>query len=247
MQMIETKYENDILYLYLSRNDKKNALNPEFVKQISNSISSIPETAKALVISSTGDTFCAGADLDWVRQGQHQSREQNFNESLELVKLLASLSDLPIPVITIAKGAAVGAGAGLLLNSDHIIVQKNTVLSFSEVKIGVVPVAIIEKMFDVFPYYKAKELLLTGRRIKGSDLKKIGITDNVYSSDTDAKIMLDEIIDEISTTKPEAVSMTKHLISSSSKPKLAQEFIAEKIADLRNTEEAREGIDKFFS
>lgn len=246
LRYVSSEVVEEVFYLFLSRVDKKNALNPEFVEEIIQVLLKIPAGIRCIVIRGSNNFFCAGADLSWVKQGFEQSYDKNLQESTNLIRLLDLIRNCQLPVISIVEGAAIGAGAGIMLASDFVIAEESAVLSFSEVKIGVVPVAIIEMVINAIDLIKAKELLLTGRRLDCAEAYELGMVTRLASGTEEVDQNLADLIELIMLTKPKAISMTKHLIAKSLKNNVDSKYMAQSIAELRLSHEARQGILDFF-
>ncbi|GAB5464749.1 MAG: enoyl-CoA hydratase-related protein [Candidatus Kapaibacteriales bacterium] len=243
---IEITFADGVYSIILNRGHRLNAINIQTMVELHNAIDSLPEDAQCVVLEATGDVFCAGADLEWLRKGNNQSFQANYEESYLLTSLLEKIKTIHVPTLAIGKGVAIGAGVGLLLSCDISIVEANTKLSFSEVQIGIVPVAIVEPVLSALPLSIAKMLLLTGKRCKASDLEKYGI----FSEITDGLDELDkaksEMISLIRSAGKSAVKQTKSLIGKAFEGGISSEYAAEQIAQMRMTDDASEGIEGFY-
>lgn len=243
-----TELKDNILYLSLNRPERKNSLTPELVCELTESLKKLPSGTRAIVIKGREDAFCAGADLEWVKRGIDQERDLNIEESLNLVRMLEAIRSCPVPVISFVVGPAIGAGAGIVMASDFAVISADSLFSFSEVRIGVVPVAIIDLVMQVFPHNVGKDLLLTGKRLSGRELAAVGFSRYIFESQLEGERLLSQILFELKKTKPEAVRLTKRLIGDFvSGERHSPLKIAEMIADLRESSEAKEGIREFFS
>jgi len=203
---------------------------------------------RAVVLSGKGKSFCAGADLNWMRGVIKQSFEENLEESNALADLFWKIYTCKRPVIGRINGAAIGGGTGFVAVCDIAIAARSAVFSFSEVKIGVVPACIGPYVIRKMGEGKTRELFITGERMKADRAHEVGLINKVVDDDQlDAEA--DRLIHAILTSGPEAVAMAKKLISEvpGMAPEQFKPYTADMIARLRVSDEGQEGMDAFLN
>ncbi len=206
------------------------------------------DSLRAVVLSGKGKSFCAGADLNWMRGVIKQSFEENLEESNALADLFWSIYTCKRPVIGRINGAAIGGGTGFVAVCDIAIAARSAVFSFSEVKIGVVPACIGPYVIKKMGEGKTRELFITGERMKADRAHEVGLVNRVVEDDhLDAET--DTLLKHILTSGPEAVAMAKKLISDvpNQTPDEFKPYTAEMIARLRVSDEGQEGMDAFLN
>ncbi len=203
---------------------------------------------RVVVITGAGKSFCAGADLNWMRSVVDQSFEENLIESNRLAELFYKVYSFKLPVIGKVNGAAIGGGTGFIAVCDIAIAAKSAKFSFSEVKIGVVPACIGPYVIKKMGEGKARELFITGERMLAERAFEVGLV-NKFVDDAELDASVDELVQTILSSGPEAVSMAKKLVSEvpSMTPEQFKPYTAEMIAKLRISDEGQEGMDAFLN
>ena len=176
--MIETQIKDSLFYITLNRPEKRNALNIELLLLLKNAIKKASQQSgiRMLVIKGSGDIFCAGADLDFLRQIGKDKIASEFANILSSV--LEDIRSFPVPVLTLIHGACMGGANGIVAASDITIAEINTRFAFSEVKLGLVPAIISPYVLSKLPLSKAFDLLLTGRIFDATEAKHCGLISN---------------------------------------------------------------------
>ncbi len=245
------KYEirENAAYVAFCRPEVHNAFNDDLIYEMTDLFGRLRDEKRlrAVVLTGEGKSFCAGADLNWMKRVINQSYEENLKESNALADLFAIIYNFRCPVIGKINGAAIGGGVGFVAVCDVAVAAESAVFSFSEVKIGVVPACIGPYVIKKIGEGKAREFFITGERMNANKAFKIGLINNFVDDDK-----LDEAIDGllkmIRSSGPEAVAMAKHLVSSV--PNMAEAeykpFTAEMIAKLRISDEGQEGMNAFL-
>lgn len=248
-QTITFKIENQIARIFLNRPEIHNAFNDVMILELSEVFKKISEDEKirVAVLTGNGQSFCAGADLNWMKKVIDFSYEENLKESLQLAELFYLMYTLPQPTIARVNGAAIGGGAGLVAVCDLVIASEKAKFSLSEVKLGLVPACISPYVLRRVGERVARELFLTGERIDACKALEFGLVNQVVPDDK-----LDEAVDErikqLLSSGPKALAMCKDLLQKI--PGMGFEefkrYTAEVIAKLRISEEGQEGMNAFL-
>jgi len=183
-----------------------------------------------------------------MREVINQSYEQNLAESNALADLFYQIYTFKRPVIGRINGAAIGGGTGFVAVCDIAIAAESAKFSFSEVKIGVVPACIGPYVIRKMGEGKARELFITGERMKAKRAFEVGLVNKVVP-DADLDTEVSTLVDTILTSGPEAVAMAKQLVSNvpMMPPEQFKPYTAEMIAKLRVSDEGQEGMDAFLN
>ncbi len=241
---------NRIARVTFSRPEVHNAFHSGVIKemrQVFAEIAKSPEI-RAVVITGEGKSFCAGADLNWMKAVAEYKYDQNLAESSELAELFNDIYTCTRPVIGRINGAAIGGGAGFVAVCDISIGAQSSVVSFSEVKIGLVPACIGPYVIKKIGEGKARGLFITGERLTADRAKEVGLLNKVVP-DAELDKTIDELLQQILTSGPHAISMAKELVSKVPAMSAAEykPFTAEMIAKLRNSAEGQEGMAAFLA
>lgn len=247
---IQTRHENEVGWITFNRPDIHNAFNSTVISELSTAFTEMDNdsSVRVVVLTGAGKSFCAGADLNWMRGVINQSFDENLAESNALADLFWQIYTFKRPVIGRINGAAIGGGTGFVAVCDIAIAAQSAVFSFSEVKIGVVPACIGPYVVKKMGEGKARELFITGERMKAQRAHEVGLVNKVVDdAQLDAEVNL--LIDSLLSSGPEAVAMAKRLVSGvgDMTPEQFRPYTAEMIAKLRVSPEGQEGMDAFLN
>jgi methylglutaconyl-CoA hydratase len=206
------------------------------------------KTLRVVVLTGEGKSFCAGADLNWMRAVKDYSFEQNLKESLELAALFRLIYEFPKPVIGRINGTAIGGGTGFVAVTDIAIAAESAVFSFSEVKIGVVPACISPYVVKRVGEGRAREFFLTGERLTAQRALEAGLVNRVAPMHTLDEAVA-EMVAQLVSSGPEALAVCKRLLPEITERDMdqAERYTAEVIAQLRKSPEGQEGMDAFLN
>jgi len=241
--------QEKIVRIALNRPEVHNAFNSTMLFELEDAFERIKadKSVRVVVICGEGKSFCAGADINWMREIIHYSFEQNLEESLQLTELLYNIFTLPKPTVAMVNGTAIGGGTGFISACDIAIASEEAKFGLSEVKIGLVPAAISPYVIRRIGESKAREYFLTGKRISARKALDIGLINEVVPHE-ELEVKVEEIIRLLLGSGPEALASCKELIQKV--PFMSFEevksFTAQMIAKLRVSKEGQEGMTSFL-
>ena len=248
-QTITYSKENLVAKVTLNRPEIHNAFNEIMIQELIDVFKNISEdkAVRVVVLTGNGKSFCAGADLNWMKKVVDFSYEENLKESLELAELFHLIYSLPKPTIARVNGAAIGGGAGLVAVCDLVIASEKAKFSLSEVKLGLVPACISPYEVRRIGEKNCRELFLTGERINAQKALEFGLANQVVPHDELDKAV-DELVKQLSNSGPNALAMCKTLLQNV--PLMGFEevkkYTAEMIASLRMSDEGQDGMNAFL-
>jgi methylglutaconyl-CoA hydratase len=248
-QTIRMDFDGKIGRITFVRPEVHNAFNATMIGELAQAFDLVKaeDSIRVAVLTGEGKSFCAGADINWMRQIIDYSYEQNLSESLLLAEALHKLYSLPKPTVAMVNGAAIGGGNGFLSACDIAVAADDAHFGLSEVKIGLVPAAISPFVIRKIGESKAREYFLTGKRISAQRAQEIGLINQIVPREK-LKETVEELISLLLTSGPEALASCKELIFRVSQMSLEEvkEFTARMIANLRISEEGQEGMASFL-
>jgi len=249
-QTIEFEQKGDLGIVWLNRPEIHNAFNEVMISELIDCFEAINEMAeiRVAILRGRGKSFCAGADLNWMRGVANYSYEQNYKESLNLSKCFYTIYTCKKPTIAIVHGAAIGGANGLLASCDFAYADDNTTFSLSEVKIGIVPACISPYVTKRVGEYGSKELMITGKRFKGPEAEHHRLVNkSLPSGELDEYV--NSVIDLLRTSGPVAMTQCKNLIFNIANKETIEEALestAKMIAEIRASKEGQEGMAAFL-
>jgi methylglutaconyl-CoA hydratase len=237
MAALRIERDGPLLRITLARPERRNAFDAALIRELTEAFADIGD-ARAVLLAGDGESFCAGADVDWQRSAIDLSYEENVEDALRLYRMLEAIDGCPAPVVGRVQGYALGGGSGLVCCTDVAVAAPDSVFGFSEVKLGIVP-AVISPF--VFPRIgtAARRFFLTGERFDAETALRIGLVHEV-AADLDGAI--DRVIGELLSAGPEATRAAKRLI----REQPDGEEAARLAAKLRTSPEGQEGLRAFL-
>jgi len=239
---------DNVISVWLSRPEVHNAMNPLMIEELTAVFSSFDnDQTRAIVLRGKGKSFCAGADLNYMKEIASFGLKENKEDSLKLARLFQSIYACAFPTIAIVHGAAFGGANGLLAVCDIVLAEENTTFAFSEVKLGIAPATIAPFVIKRIGEFGAKELMITGKRFKTDEALKWHLV-NHSATENELEDTLNKLLTEIKRNGPKAVRAAKKLIHSITAHKTDDmlEYTAQIIAELRASDEGQEGMTSFL-
>lgn len=241
--------EGPIATLTLNRPDLHNAFDAAMITELRDAFSALAsdDSARVVVLRGAGRSFCAGADLNWMRASLDWSREQNVADAEDLAAMFAAAWSLPKPLIGRIDGAAFGGGAGLVACCDLAVAADTARFSFSEVKLGLIPAVIAQYVVPKIGVSHARALFVSGERITPERAFEIGLVHAVTSAeDLDATVMT--LATRMLSSGPAAAGAAKRLVDAiwSLERDAARRYAVEAIATARAGAEGQEGVRAFL-
>jgi methylglutaconyl-CoA hydratase len=227
-----------VLRVTLARPERRNAFDAELIRELTEAFADVGN-ARAIVLAGDGESFCAGADVDWQRSAIDLSYEENVEDALRLYRMLDAIDSCPAPVVARVQGYALGGGSGLVCCTDVTVAAPDAVFGFSEVKLGIVPAVISPFVFARIGTAAARRLFLTGERFDAETALRIGLVNEV-AEELDS--VLERVIAELLSAGPEATRAAKQLI----RERPGGEEAARLAAKLRTSPEGQEGLRAFL-
>ena len=248
MHYIEIQKKENLFYISLNRPDKANAFNDEFIIELTTALQQAEQDSKTtiVILRANGKHFCAGADLNWMQQMVNFSKEENKKDAIQLSNLFQTLNHLKKPTIAVVKGSAFGGGVGLLACCDIVLAAEQASFCFSEATVGLTPATIAPYVLQKIGLSAARRYFLSAEKFNAVQAEKIGLVQEICD-ETKIDQIAYELASKMSTYSPQALTVTKELLFKLPKDeKMAIDYTAELIADIRTSAEGQEGLKAFL-
>ncbi len=246
---VSTTLIKNVLYVTLTRPEAHNALNSEMIKNLTQIFSQIKKDKSilAVVLAAEGPSFCAGGDLNWMRESLKFNLTQNTKDAQKLSNMYEEIFLCPVPVLAYVHGGIMGGGVGLTAVCDIVAAHPDSKFCLSEVKLGLVPSIISPYVLRKIPESAARPLMLTAEVFKSDHAKNINLVHFVGDKEA-SQIFIVNKLGLIANNGPEATRITKNLIQKIKTSSWSQGRIltVKTIAQRRVSKEGQEGMNAFF-
>lgn len=231
----------------LHREKQKNAFNLAMITELTHAFSSISHQ-KVCVLDASGRDFCAGADLQWMQQSITLDHESNQKDATTMSNMFETIYKTPIPTIALTQGLVFGGGVGIAACCDIVIGIRNTKFTLSEVKLGLIPAVISPYVIQAIGSRQALRYFLSAETIDADTAKEIGLLHEVFQDLASAQKFTNHLSEKITTNQPQAVKAAKSLVQNVSTQSIddSKQYCLQKIAEIRQGEEAQHTIRRFF-
>jgi methylglutaconyl-CoA hydratase len=246
---LHTRFEDGVFTITMNRPDKRNALNPAMMEDLTHAFIDAGDdpACGVVILTGAGAAFCAGLDLDHLETMHAKTPEEHRIDSERVAHLLRTLYDTPKPTIAAVNGAAIAGGMGLATICDFTLSVPEAKFGYTEVKIGFVPAVVSAYLRNQIGDKRSRDLLLTGRLIKAAEALDLGLVTRIVS-EQDLMAEAQRLACCLLRNSPAAVQATKRLLSEHANHHLDQETesaIAAN-AEARTTDDFKEGVRAFL-
>ena len=248
---IKVQLGESMAWINLDRSEVRTALNAELIHELTEAFEWLNSRndIRVIILKGNGKTFCAGADLAYMKDMAGYSYNQNIADAQKLSKLFQTIYFCDKAVIVDVHGACIGGANGIIAAADIVIAERETKFAFSEVRLGITPATISPFVVAKIGNTAAKELMLTGRRFTADEAKTFGLV-NVVVDEAEMIDIERQYIDHFMHASPDAVAECKNLLRMVSgtadrfNPIFMQTSVA--IANQRISKAGQEGMSAFF-
>jgi methylglutaconyl-CoA hydratase len=235
---LRTERDGDVLRVTLARPATRNAFDAALITELSEAFVDVG-AARAVVLAGDGASFCAGADVEWMRASADLDLEANVADANALRRMFEAVDVCPAPVVAVVQGHALGGGIGLVACSDIVLAEPHAVFAFSEVKLGIIPAVISPFAIRKIGESAARRYFVTGERFDAATALRIGLVHEVVD---DLAGGLERVLSELRTAGPRAARHAKRLVLD--RPDGPE--TARRIAERRKSDEGQEGLGGFL-
>ena len=229
--------DEDVLRITLARPETRNAFDADLIAELAETFVDVGK-ARAVLLAGEGPSFCAGADVEWMRSSVDLDFEGNVADANALRGMLEAIDRCPAPVVARVQGHALGGGAGLVACVDITVTEPRAVFAFSEVKLGIIPAVISPFALAKIGPSWARRYFVTGERFDAATALRIGL---VHEVEADLDAAVERVLAELDSAGPRATRHAKRLVHE--RPDGPE--TARRIAERRTSAEGQEGLRAF--
>lgn len=245
---ILTKSENGVKTITLNRPDKRNALCPLLIEELTQALNDAEKCDCGVVIlTGAGPAFCAGLDMEHLATMKAHTAEENRRDSENMARVLRTLYEFPKPVIAAVNGPAIAGGMSLATIPDFSLAIPEAKFGYTEVKVGFVPAIAASFLLRQVGELRTRDLLLSGRTMKAQEAFDLGLVTQIVNANElmqSARALAMCLLNN----SPQAMQQVKRLLAEHSRQRLDRELEAAIAvnAQQRSTEDFREGVQAFL-
>ena len=249
-QALQIELTGPVATIWMNRPDLHNAFDEILIAELTAACIAFDEDqdVRIVILTGRGKSFSAGADLNWMKRAANNGLDDNLNDARALARMLRTLAEMQKPTIARVQGAALGGGMGLAAACDIAVASTKAVFATSEVKFGIIPSAISPYVLRAIGARQASRYFQSAERIDAARAREIGLVHEIVEPEAlDTKVQ--EIVSALLQGGPLAQSAAKDLIRAVNGQMVNETLVEEtahRIAHLRATPEAREGIAAFL-
>jgi len=249
LERLEVEFAGPVARVWLNRPEARNAFDGLMVTELRQTLFDLRtmDAVRVIVLGGRGPSFCAGADLQWMKAMAAFTREENMREAQALADLFFTVYESPKPIVARVHGAALGGGAGLVAASDLPVAALGTQFGFTEVRLGILPAVISPYVIRKIGESAARELFLTGERFEAVRAAEIGLV-RAAVPEEDLDAFVEGRVQQLLEAGPRAVAEAKALIREVAFRRVedVQVYTVERIAEVRISPEGQEGMRAFL-
>jgi len=247
---LDVQRSGPVARVFLNRPEVRNAFNDGVIAELTQTFAALgaDSTLRCVVLGGHGKAFCAGADLNWMRAMAGYSWEQNRADAQALADMLWTLYSCPLPIVGRVHGDCYAGGLGLAAVCGVLVAAEGVNFCLSEAKLGLLPATIGPYVVKAMGEQAARRWFVTAERFSAAQAQAMGFVHECVAPEVlDAKV--DEIVAALVANGPMAVRACKKLVQEVAGRAIDADLRADtarRIADIRASDEGREGIASFL-
>ena len=236
--------------VWLNRPDVRNAFNDAVITELTVAFKTLGQDndLRAIVLGAHGKAFCAGADLNWMRAMSGYSWDENYADAQKLADMLWTLDQCPVPIVGRVQGDCYAGGMGLASVCDVLIASDNVTFCLSEARLGLLPGTISPYVVRALGAQAAKRYMVTAERFSAAQAQAMGMVHELCTLETlDTKVA--DMVATLCGNGPQALRACKRLVQDVTDQPINEALRSEtarRIADIRASEEGKEGLQSFL-
>jgi len=248
---VKSEIDGAIGIVTLANADKHNAFDDVLIAELTGTLRKLDADSgvRVVILSASGKSFSAGADLNWMKRMAGYSQEENLQDAQGLGNLMSTLHGLGKPTIARVQGAAYGGGVGLVACCDMAVGTQAASFSLSEVRLGLIPAVISPYVIAAIGERAAHRYFLTAERFNAAEALRLGLLHELCADDVAMDEKIQDLITALLSCGPQAIREGKQLVAAVANRPIDETLVmetAQRIARVRGSDEGREGVSAFL-
>jgi methylglutaconyl-CoA hydratase len=237
--------------VWLNRPEVRNAFNDAVIAALTTTFAELAkdEQLRVIVLGAHGKAFCAGADLNWMKAMAGYSWEENRADAQKLADMLWTLDQCPVPIVGRIQGDCYAGGMGLAAVCDVLVAVEGATFCLSEARLGLLPATISPYVVRAMGQPAARRYMVTAERFSAARAHALGMVHELATAET-LDDQVDDLVRTLVANGPQATRACKRLVQDVSGGPITEALRAEtarRIADIRASDEGREGVASFLN
>jgi methylglutaconyl-CoA hydratase len=245
---IVTESANGVKTITLNRPDKRNAMSPALIAELTAALHEA-ETCDCgvVILTGAGSAFCAGLDMENLETMNARTPQEHRRDSENMAHVLRTLYDFPKPIISAVNGPAIAGGMALATIPDFRLAAPEAKFGYTEVRVGFIPAIVASFLVRQVGELRTRELLLSGKILKAQEALQLGLVTQIVDQ-ADLLPTAHALAQTLLLNSPQAMQAVKRLLSKHAKRRLDEEIedAIEANAQQRSTEDFKEGVKAFL-
>lgn len=245
---LKLELDGEIGIITLNRPEKRNAISPAMIDDLLGALDEAErKPARVVILTGAGKAFCAGMDLEALRELASQTHEQHVADAERMGKMFHRVYSFPKPLISAVNGAAIAGGTGLATLADFTLAVPEATFGYTEARIGFLPAVVSVFLLRQVGEKITRELLLTGKIFDAAEAHRLGLVTQVVPQE---KLMESarELAQSLIASSPTSLRLTKRIILRWSEKEIERDLgiAIRESAEIRRTADFREGLASFL-
>ncbi|MBK8270651.1 MAG: enoyl-CoA hydratase/isomerase family protein [Planctomycetes bacterium] len=250
-QFVQMAVAQGIAAISINRPELHNAFNEVVIAELTEAMNSASQSqdVRVVVLRGEGKSFCAGADVNWMKRMIDYSYEENVADATAMADMLAAIRKCQKPVIARVHGAAIGGGVGLTAACDMAVAVKSALFCLSEVKLGILPAVISPYVMEKMGPGPMRRYALTAEKFDAAEAHRLGLVSHVVEDEAQLDAWIAATAKAIMDNGPEALAACKRVLADVQEQQTSagkQQLTVERISKQRVTPEGQDGLKSFL-
>ncbi len=250
-EFVHQTRDGRIAHVTINRPELHNAFNDVVIAELTTAMRELGARSdvRVIVLRSEGRSFCAGADIHWMKRMVDYSVAENIADATEMAEMLRAIRECPRPVVARVHGACIGGGVGLAAAADIAVTIEKAVFCLSEVKLGILPAVISPYVLEKIGPGHMRRYALTAERFDGREARRIGLVAESVVDEAALDATVGSLTASLVANGPEALAACKAVlrdVSAASDWSAKQALTVERIAERRVSAEGQDGLKAFL-